>query len=183
MAAKDWRESTGENIFQMCEANGGPGFWIRRTTWSGTLARIVRVGPLTGPAPYFGSPSALMDTYSLDGERREALAPVPGAGTYKTWRRIEPPSWAEDESLRPLDDPAIDAALAALNRRRRKEPGARSPRQADQSTDRIMLVVSIEREDEAKAIGARWSPTIKVWWLPAGNAPALARARALGFLE
>ena len=54
-----------------------------------------------------------MDVYGLEGGLKEGLTMVPVPGTYKTWRRIDAPPWAEQERLRPLDDPAIDAALTA----------------------------------------------------------------------
>ncbi|MGO4440266.1 DUF5710 domain-containing protein [Rhizobium sp. RAF56] len=170
-----------QNIFEMYEANGGPDFWIRRTTWSHTCARIIRIGPFTKPGPYFGNPSALMDVYSLDGELKDELAPVPVAGTYKTWRRIEAPAWVESMPLRSLDDPAIGATLAALDKKRGKGPGGRFTAQAE--GERVMLTVPFARRDEAKKLGARWSPTDKSWWLLADNASALAEARALGLLS
>jgi len=33
-----------------------PGFWIMRTSWSNTVAKVEFVGELTGRAPYFGNP-------------------------------------------------------------------------------------------------------------------------------
>lgn len=85
-----------QNLFEMFVANGArPGFWLRRTTWSNSCARVTSVGPLTGPAPYFGNPNVYADLYDLtSGELREANARLPAAGTYKTWRQIEPPAWA-----------------------------------------------------------------------------------------
>ena len=46
MHEDDWRDSDGQNVFEMFVANGGPGFWIRRITWGGTMARIIRRGSL-----------------------------------------------------------------------------------------------------------------------------------------
>lgn len=63
-----WREDKQQNVFQMFVANDGPGFWVRRTTWGETCARVVCVGALTGPEPYYGNPSVLMDVYALDGQ-------------------------------------------------------------------------------------------------------------------
>jgi hypothetical protein len=68
------REKPVFNVLQMYVAHGGPGFWVRRTTWGAICARVIRVGALTAPAPYFGNPSVLMDAYTLDGELREGLA-------------------------------------------------------------------------------------------------------------
>ncbi|AYG64192.1 DUF5710 domain-containing protein [Rhizobium jaguaris] len=179
----NWQDRAGENVFEMCIANCGPGFWIRRTTWGNSLARIVGVGPITQPAPYFGNPSVLMDVYSLSGELKDTLAPVPVAGTYKTWRRIDPPAWTDAGSLRPLDDPAIDEALAKLDKRRGKQPGGRFSYEPPVGVERTMLKVPFARKEEAKAIGARWSLADKSWWLQAGNDAALAKARKLGFLD
>lgn len=76
----------------MCVANGGAGFWIRRTTWGATCARVVGIGKFTKPGPYFGNPPVVMDVYNLNGEIKERLARVPAAGTYKTWRKIDAPA-------------------------------------------------------------------------------------------
>jgi hypothetical protein len=85
---------------------------VRRITWGDTCARVIRVGKLTKPGPYFGNPSVLVDVYSLDGQLKDQAAGLPVPGTYKTWRKIEPPDWARSANLRPLDDPELDAALA-----------------------------------------------------------------------
>jgi hypothetical protein len=183
MQENDWREREGQNVFEMHVANGGAGFWIRRTTWGGALARIIRIGEFTKPAPYFGNPSVLMDVYDLEGGLKEGLAMVPVPGTYKTWRRIEAPPWAKWADLRLLDDPAIDAALAALDRRRGKGGSKTSQTKSAPHETQIHLSVPYTRKDEAKGIGARWSPTDRSWWLSAEDSSALSRARALGFLE
>ena len=84
-----------KNVFEMYVANDKrAGFWLRRTTWGNTCARIVDVGELGGAAPYFGSPKVYADIYDLrTGELKEARARIPAAGTYKTWRLIDAPSW------------------------------------------------------------------------------------------
>src|SRR5215471_10889202 len=177
MSSNDWRDSSDQNIYEMCVANGRPGFWIRRTTWGATCARVVGVGPMTKPGPYFGNPYVLMDVYSLAGELKEGLAQVPVPGTYKTWRKIPAPSWAEHSGLRSLDDPAIDAALQSLDRKRHKVS-----RKEQKEEKRVFLSVPFSRKEEAKSLGARWSPTDKLWWIPASNKEALSQAHALGFL-
>jgi hypothetical protein len=171
------RDFSDQNVFEMCVANGGPGFWIRRTTWGATCARLVGIGEFTKPSPYYGSPSVVMDVYSLKGELKEGLAWVRAAGTYKTWRRIEPPAWADEVELRPLSDPAISAAIHSLNKRRGKTAEALA------KSEKMFLSVPFERKDEAKGLGARWSPSDKRWWILATNEKALAKARALGFLK
>jgi uncharacterized protein DUF5710 len=163
------------NVFQMFVAHGGAGFWVRRTTWEATCARVVRVGAPTAPGPYFGNPSVLMDVYTLNGELKEEAAQLPVPGTYKTWRQIAPPAWATMIALRPLDDPALDAALATLDRKRHKSI-------PPPEGEKIWLAVSYDRKDEAKKIGARWSPVDRSWWLPAANADAIDKARTLGFI-
>lgn len=86
---------SNENVYQMWLAGREHGdVWIRRTTWTNLCARIVRVGELTGPAPYFGNPEVRANVYSLAGALVEENAVIPAAGTYKTWRLIEAPSWS-----------------------------------------------------------------------------------------
>lgn len=84
------------NVFQIYVANGEqPGFWLRRTTWGNTVAKVMSVGPLTGPPPYYGNPQVRADLYDLaSGEVKERNVRIPVPGTYKTWRQIEPPPWA-----------------------------------------------------------------------------------------
>lgn len=163
------------NIFQMYMAHGGPGFWLRRTTWGSTCARVAGMGKLGGPAPYFGNPPVLADIYSLDGKLKEELARLSAAGTYKTWRQIDPPSWAAQALMRLPDDRAVTAVLAQHDRRK-VAPNA------DQAT-RIELNVPFARKDEARAIGARWDAANKTWWLGADNSASLAKAVELGLLS
>ncbi|KQV82690.1 hypothetical protein [Rhizobium sp. Root1220] len=108
------------NVFEMYKEAGGPGFWIRRTTWGNTVARVVGAGAFTAAPPYFGNPSMLMDVYGHDGAPKDVLAAVPAPGTYKTWRSVSPPDWAAFADLRPLDDPRIATAIEDLDRRRGK---------------------------------------------------------------
>ena len=115
---EDWRESDGRNVFQMIHDAGGVGIWVRRTTWDGTVARIVGMSAPNGPPPYFGSPKVVMDVFGLDGSQRDQLAHLSTAGTYKTWRQVDPPAWTAQAKLRHLDDPKIAAALHALTKKR-----------------------------------------------------------------
>jgi hypothetical protein len=85
-----------------------------------------------------------MDVYSLQGERKEEAAALPVAGTYKTWRKIDPPDWAMSADLRPLDDPKLEVALSKLDRKRGK---AKPP------TERVRLNVPYEQKDVAKRLG------------------------------
>lgn len=79
--------------------------------------------------------------------------------------------------MRSLDDPAISAALQSLDRKRHK-----APREEQKVEGRVLLSVPFSRKEEAKKLGARWSPAERLWWIPASNKQALAQARTLGFL-
>ena len=161
------------NVYQMAERHGGPGFWITRTTWGSTVARIVGIAPATAPAPYFGSPPVVMDVYSTSGTLKDELARLSTAGTYKTWRKIIAPEWATTTQLRSLDDPAVAAALAKLNRRNNRD--------TTNDAAKLFLEVAYDRKNEAKAIGAKWDAANRKWWIKVNDAAVLAKARILGF--
>ena len=164
------------NIFQMIANHGGVGFWVWRTTWDATIARVVKVGPFTGPAPYYGSPKVLIDVYSKDGRLRDGVAVMSVPGTYKTWRLIDPPDWANAIELRPLDDPALDEVLAKLYAKR----GTKKPIDPD---TRVNLTVPFARKDEAKKLGAKWDAAEKTWWLKNDDVKTIAKAVKLGFFD
>lgn len=172
----DWREGDDRNVFQMIEDAGGLGIWVRRTTWGSSCARIVAMGEVTKPPPYYGNPTVLMDVYTLSGGLRSELANLDTAGTFNTWRQIAAPAWASSAPLRPLDDPAIGAMLSTINRKR----GKAAPLVEE---NRIMLNVPFARKNEAKALGARWDPKEKLWWLPEqASTKAKDQAQKLGFI-
>lgn len=176
MTNDGWRENQSKNVFQMFMSHGEAGFWVRRITWETICARVVRVGEITGPAPYFGNPSVLMDVYTLDGRLKSEVEQLPVPGTFKTWREIEAPAWAATAILRPLDDRVLDVALAHLDKKRHK--GGPNPQ-----PEKIWLRVPYDRKEEAKSLGARWSAKDKAWWLPASNEAALSKAHNRGFLK
>ncbi|MDI7923425.1 DUF5710 domain-containing protein [Ferirhizobium litorale] len=179
----DWQTASDQNAFEMLAESGGPGFWVRRLTWDNSCARVVASGELTGVAPYYGNPSVLMDVYSLDGIPRELLAPLPAAGTFKTWRRWPEPVWAKNTTLRPLDDPKIVEALYKLDKKRQKLPGMRFGPKPAENLDRVLLTVPFARKDEAKQLGARWDPAKKAWWLVGSNIEKIELAKKLGFVS
>ena len=75
------------------------GFWLRRATWGNTCAKVTSVGELTGRAPYYGNPVVLAEIYDLEtGALKDAQARIPVPGTYKTWRQIAAPQWAQDKA-------------------------------------------------------------------------------------
>ena len=84
-----------QNLFEIFVAEGSrTGFWLRRTTWATSCARVIFVGPLIADPPYYGTPKVHADIYDLSsGALRDANVRLPAAGTYKTWRKIEPPCW------------------------------------------------------------------------------------------
>ena len=146
----NWMASQGENVFEMYVAHGGPGFWVRRITWGDTCARVVRVGKLTKSGPYFGNPSVLVDVYSLDGQLKDQAAHLPVPGTYKTWRKIEPPDWAgrricvlwTTRNWTPLWRGSIESVT---NLMRRRSPPT--------EPERIRLNVTYQQKDAAKKLG------------------------------
>ena len=139
------------------------------------VARIVGIGTMTKPGPYFGSPPVLMDVYSKNGKLRDGLERLSTAGTYKTWRLIAPPEWAATVTLRSLDDHEIAAALVKCDRRRK-------PKSDIEEFNRLLLSVPYEQKDKAKALGAKWDPASKKWWVKAEDEAAVVKARKLGFV-
>lgn len=166
---------SAHNVFEMAVRHGGPGFWVRRTTWDASIAQVVGIGPFTAPAPYFGNPPVLMDVYSLDGRLREPLAGLPVPGTYKTWRLVDAPGWVSTVVTRRLDDPMIIEALAKADRRRGRSVSV-------PEAERLFLKVRFEQKDAAKAIGAKWDPAARQWWLRPDDIEAQNKAREVGFL-
>lgn len=163
------------NVYQMADINGGPGFWVTRTTWGDSVAHVVGIGMMTRPGPYFGSPPVLMDIYSRDGKLRKGLERLSKAGTYKTWRLIDTPNWVANILIRRLDDMEIAPALARFAIRRSKKSDL-------EEFNRVLLVVPFEQKEKAKALGAKWDAARKKWWIKAEDEAALAKARKLGFM-
>lgn len=161
------------NVFQMCAAHGGPGFWVHRTTWEATYARVVGIAAFAGPPPYYGNPPVIVDVYGLDGKLKDPLARLSVPGTYKTWRRMDPPEWSDSIRLRGLDDPAIAEALAKHDRRRKPSAAV---------AERIDLSVPFALKEKAKAIGAKWDAAQRTWWIPSDE-PITRKAIELGFLS
>lgn len=170
------------NVFEMYVANGRrPGFWLRRTTWGNTCAKVTSVGELKGKPPYYGNPKVLADIFDLQtGDLKEAGAVIPVPGTYKTWRRIQPPSWSgephdstitEESPIPPqAKDDGADAAIV--------RPSLPDPL----SQGRLLLHVSYAQKDVAKGLGARWDSRRRAFWLPI-DSDNVEKARELGFLD
>ena len=54
-----------QNVFEMFVANRRQPFWLRRTTWGNTCAKVVDVGEFKRPPPYCGNPRVFADIYDL----------------------------------------------------------------------------------------------------------------------
>lgn len=167
------------NIYEMYLANRGAGFWVRRQSWERTVARITSVGPLEGRAPYYGNPQVLTDVYDLiAGALKEVNAALSCAGNY-TYERIDPPSWVATVKLSQITDPGPSPEVMALEDARLARQIRAAERRA--STPKVFLNVPFERKDEVKALGAKWDPEHRGWWLPANNTAVLKRACEAGF--
>lgn len=142
------------NIYQMyCNHWQQPGFWVARTPWVGTVAKIKRVGKLLGKPPYFGNPKVTATVYHRrTGEVLDDNFEISSAGTFKTWRLIDPPSWSTDKPF----DPAAG---------------------------RVVLNVPFNENKVAKKIGAKWNDMLDAWSIADTDTKALAKAKELGFME
>lgn len=142
------------NIYEMyVEHWKQPGFWIRRTTWGNTIAKIKHVGELSGRPPYYGNPEVVAAVFDLHtGEVKDAHFVIDTAGTYKTWRWVHPPSWSSDSIF-------------------------------DPNAGRVILSVPFADNRRASRIGARWSDLLGAWWIAEADGKALAKAKELGFME
>ncbi|MDH4565939.1 hypothetical protein E8E95_04540 [Pseudomonas sp. BN414] len=142
------------NIYEMyVEHWKRPGFWVRRTTWGNTIAKIKEVGELVGRAPYYGNPQVVAVVFDLHtGELKDEYFVIDTAGTYKTWRWVNPPSWSGEPDFDPKAGRAILNVPYAENRR-------------------------------ASSIGARWSALLGAWWIAETDEKALAKAKDRGYME
>lgn len=89
----------GQDVFQMFAADGlQPGFWLRRTTLDNSDARVISIGPLACPGPYYRGPESHAGDFNLTTpDLRETNGRLPAAGTYKTWRQIDLSNWASSQ--------------------------------------------------------------------------------------
>lgn len=88
------------NVYQMWFSVKPEPLWITRTTWNDLCARVTFVGEAKGGAPYYGNPEVRADIYTAGGycKQRNSVISVPG--TYKTWRQIVKPAWANLDAAR-----------------------------------------------------------------------------------
>lgn len=113
-----------------------PGFWVRRTTWGKTIAKITDVGPLSGRAPYYGNPVVKADVFDIHtGQRTDTDFIIDTAGTHKTWCWVQPPDWSGEEPF-------------------------------DPKAGRVLINVPFEKNKVASRMGARWSDILDSWWIP-----------------
>ncbi len=125
------------NIYQMyVEHWKRPGFWVRRTTWGNTIAKIYSVGELSGMAPYYGNPEVVAIVYDINtGDVKDPHFVIDTAGTYKTWRWVSPPAWSGDADFDPKEG-------------------------------RALLNIPFGENKRASSMGARWSELLQSWWIP-----------------
>ncbi|ELQ8317899.1 hypothetical protein R2571_006806 [Pseudomonas aeruginosa] len=142
------------NIYEMYVEHGRrPGFWVRRTTWGTTIAKVIEVGELHGPGPYFGNPTVVATVYDFEsGEVKDERFVIGSAGTFKTWRWVQPPEWSGEKPF-------------------------------DPQAGRVLLHVPFEENRKASRLGAKWSELLGAWWVAEDNAKALAKAGELGYLN
>lgn len=129
-----------------------PGFWVRRTTWGNTIAKITAVGELSGKPPYYGNPEVIATVYDIHtGEIQDDYLVIDTAGTYKTWRWVQPPQWSGERSFDPKDG-------------------------------RVLLSIPFGENKQASSMGARWSELLQAWWIPEGDEKLLVKATKRGYL-
>ncbi|MCO4322301.1 DUF5710 domain-containing protein [Aliidiomarina quisquiliarum] len=141
------------NIYQMyVEHWRKPGFWVQRTTWGNTIAKITFVGELTGKPPYYGNPKVIATVYDIHtGEVKDQDFVIDTAGTYKTWRWVQPPKWSGESDF-------------------------------DPKKGRILLNIPFSENKKASSMGARWSEALGAWWIPEDDASLLEKANKRGYL-
>lgn len=139
------------NIYQMyVEFGRKSGFWIRRTTWGHTIAKIAFVGPLSGRAPYYGNPEVVATVFDIHtGSVKDERFLIDTAGTYKTWRWVQPPEWSGEAPF-------------------------------DPKAGRIILDVPFDLNKKVSARGARWSDLLGAWWIAEEDQAALKKMSDLG---
>lgn len=142
------------NIYEMyVEHWKQAGFWVRKTTWGKTIAKVKQVGELSGRPPYYGNPEVVAVVFDLyTGEIKDEHFVIDTAGTYKTWRWVDPPIWSSDTPF-------------------------------DPKAGRIILNVPIAENRRASRLGARWSNLLGAWWIAETDETALAKAKSLGFMK
>lgn len=129
-----------------------PGFWVQRTTWGNTIAKITFVGELTGKPPYYGNPKVIATVYDIHtGEVKDQDFVIDTAGTYKTWRWVQPPKWSGESDF-------------------------------DPKKGRILLNIPFSENKKASSMGARWSDALGAWWIPEDDASLLEKANKRGYL-
>lgn len=141
------------NIYEMYDEHGRrPGFWVRRTVWGNTIAKVIEVGEMSGTGPFFGNPKVVATIYDFEsGQVLKERFVIGSAGTTKSWRWAPPPEWSGEQPF-------------------------------DPRSGRVLLQVPEGGQRKATRLGAKWSALLGAWWLPEGESKALAKAAELGYL-
>ena len=192
------------NIYEMfCEHWKRPGYWIRRTSWGNTIAKVVSVGELCGRHPYYGNPEVVVVVYDIHtGEVKGESFVIPTAGT-GSWRWVHPPAWSTDLPFDPKAGRVIlnvpfgkNAQAQRLGARwshlldawwiaqddakaftKAKALGFMEP-----VPSRVSFFLPYEQRQEAKNLGARYEGD-GVWSIAVTEEAAVASLRAAGFQE
>lgn len=192
------------NIYEMyVEHWKRTGFWVRRTTWGNTIAQIKLVGDLIGRPPYYGNPEVVAVVFDLQtGEVKDEHFVIDTAGTYKTWRWVQPPGWSSDTAFDPKAGRVILNVPYADNRRAKamgakwsellgawwiaegdhtalakaKERGYLDPPAA-----LVYFSVPYEHRQAAKDAGGMWVNDRKLWAFSESDASAIGLMQDAGF--
>lgn len=180
-----------------------PGFWVRRTTWGNTIAKVEHVGDLKGRAPYYGNPEVRASLFDLHtGEKKDSIT-IDTAGTYKTWRWVDPPPWSDDHPFDPEAD-RIKIFIPFGDNKKASSMGARWSDMLDSwwipegdnklltkaekrghltPGTRLLFTVPFEQKDIAQGHGAKWHSNEKAWSLSQNDTRLIQEFERLGFVK
>lgn len=185
------------------------GFWVWRITWGNTIAKVTHIGKLFGPAPYFGNPEVIVDLYDIHtGELKTTGFVIESAGTYKTWRWVQPPAWSNEPAFDvragrlvlnvPFAQNSVASRIGArwsdmiggwyipLNDekifKKAEKHGFMEPvPPPTPPAARVYFSVPIEQKDIAKSVKAMWHPDLRLWHLPCTDTAGISTLQDAGF--
>lgn len=105
-----------------------------------TIAKVTIIGPLPNRPPY-GNPEVIATVFDIHtGLVKNEQFVIDAAGTYKTWRWVQPPEWSSEAPFDPKAGRIVLDVPFDLN----KEVSARGARWAD-----VLNAWWIAEEDQA----------------------------------
>mgnify|MGYP000203386115 CR=1 FL=1 len=178
------------NIYEMYILNGDVDFWVVRHTWGKCIARIVYVGGLKTPAPYYGNPEVLMDLYSAEtGEiiKQDERMSCPGTSQY-TWITLE--GWTPSEPLRAIPssppDPAFRKRMEVAEKRAERDKARKQKiREANEAKPRLYFAsnprfMAEKHARYGKGFYVRWDRDRQLWWCLQEDASTQEALQELG---